>query len=144
MAVLSSSAEVEISLEGALAACQQAVVSFGWKVTALGKSSITVIDRDQGLGMNPVTITVEFTPMNDGTHLELVSHIRGIWGGDKHMQGRMGQLINAISVAAKSPSTGPVQATSSVAGDLKALMEMRIGGLLTDEEFAAAKAKILS
>ncbi len=144
MAVFSTTTNVGIEPSEALEACQQAAMSFGWKVTSLSSTSITVVDKVQDLGMNPVTITVELSPSENGTLLSLNAHIRGLWGGNNHMRGRVGQLVNAVSVAFKSKNAPSRSNTNrSIAEELKLLTEMHQLGQLTDEEFAAAKSKIL-
>jgi hypothetical protein len=144
VAVFSTTTNVGIMPSDALEACQQAAMSFGWKVTSLSSTSITVVDKVQDLGMNPVTITVEFSPSENGTSLTLNAHIRGLWGGNNHMKGRVGQLVNAVSVASKSQKApSPSSANKSFTEELKLLTEMHQLGQLTDEEFTAAKSKIL-
>ena len=144
MAVFSTSANVAMGPADALEACQQAAMSFGWKVTSLSKTSITVVDKVQDLGMNPVTITVELSPSENGTSLKLNAHIRGVWGGNNHMKGRVGQLVNAVSVASKSKNApSPSGANRSIAEELKLLTEMHQLGHLSDEEFTTAKSKVL-
>jgi hypothetical protein len=60
------------------------------------------------------------------------------------MKGRVGQLVNAVSVASKSQKApSPSSANKSLTEELKLLTEMHQLGQLTDEEFTAAKSKIL-
>lgn len=144
MAVFSTSTNVGMGPADALEACQQAAMSFGWKVTSLSKTSITVVDKVQDLGMNPVTITVELSPSENGTSLTLNAHIRGVWGGNNHMKGRVGQLVNAVSVASKSKNaSSPSGGNRSIAEELRLLTEMHQSGHLSDEEFTTAKSKVL-
>ena len=50
----------------------------------------------------------------------------------------------AASVAAPSPAPPTPTATSDTLGQLKELAQLKADGILTEEEFAAQKAKILA
>ena len=142
--IFETTTEVSLTPSEAMNACQKATVSFGWKVTALSSSSITVVDKVQDLGMNPVTITVEFLPLELGTSLTLKAHIRGLWGGGNHMKGRVGQLVIAISLSSHSDNTSATSTQQrTLSEELRSLVELHKLGHLTDAEFSAAKAKLL-
>jgi hypothetical protein len=141
--IFETTAEVSLTPTDALTACQKAIVSFGWKVTALGSGSITVVDKVQDLGMNPVTITIEFLPSDLGTVLTLKAHIRGLWGGGNHMKGRVGQLVNAISLSSQPEIPSQTFSRKNLLSvEIDALAKLHELGHLTDVEFTAAKAKL--
>ena len=67
-------------------------------------------------------------------------------GGVRNHQEQKAQAAQAAPAAAPAPPPPPAPAAApeaDVAGDLQKLIEMKTSGLLSDEEFAAAKAKLL-
>jgi hypothetical protein len=54
------------------------------------------------------------------------------------------QQAQAAIQAQQAPAAAPAAATSDVTAKLKELADLKAAGILTDEEFAAAKAKVLS
>ena len=66
-------------------------------------------------------------------------------GGVRNRQEQKAQA-QAAPAAAPAPPPAPAPAAapeSDITGELQKLVEMKTSGLLTDDEFAAAKAKLL-
>jgi hypothetical protein len=59
------------------------------------------------------------------------------------MQAQVNQM-QTQQAAAPQPAAAPAPAADDVMGQLQRLADMKSAGLLTDAEFAAAKAKLLS
>lgn len=81
--------------------------------------------------------------------LQQANVVRNYWNQrlhDRDIEQRRAGAMNVAAVPASPPSAAP--AASSGSEDFMAklghLAEMKTAGLLTDEEFAAAKAKLLA
>jgi hypothetical protein len=61
----------------------------------------------------------------------------------QQMQAQMAQMQAQQAAAAMAPAAAPATASPDMMAQLQQLTQMKQAGVLTDEEFAAAKAKLL-
>lgn len=165
MATVNTSFVVPCTQDRAVLAVQDCVNQLGWPVLEVSSSLIVI----QGPGSSPVQmanfpkISLQFEPKSSDTQIDItISVIGPMLGWKKNLTGIMGRLTNAISIRIQTESLsinptvaiGQGQPFESITNqafgkrdraqqlmDLKALLDE---GILTEEEFAIEKSKILN
>ena len=145
--------ELNTSSVQALELCQEVAVRMGWRVLSLSSSTLTLKEASPQITSFtwPARIDVSISANSDKTCIiTLDGSISGVGPIQRnHLQGQMGRFLNDLSLAVdrKNPSNEapasidrPSPSLSDELLKLKALMD---GGVLTAEEFAAAKSRLL-
>jgi len=141
---------VELPKAEALDACKNAIAQIGWRIMEESPECITIKEvAIQSTSYNwPAKIGITMESGGSRTKVFLKGSVFGfgpIQSG--HLKGQMGRFRNLLEVAAKQPAQGessPGNAPSSIGKELENLAELHSKGILSDEEFAKAKDKILS
>ena len=68
--------------------------------------------------------------------------IVSVWPFDEPVRGSE-ETILIVAASPPAAEAAPVSADASIGDQIEQLVEMRDQGILTDDEFAAAKAKLL-
>ena len=165
MVVISTSFTVPCSIDRAVLAIQDTIDQFGWPVLEVSTSLIVA----QGPGINftqfynfPI-VSSKLAEEGDQTKIDVsVSIIGLLLDSKKYLTGIMGRFTNSVSLRVQTESIainptvalGQGQGTDSSsqvpaagqtrAQQLKDLKELLDAGVLTDEEFAAEKARVLN
>ena len=148
-------------VDAALTSCANAIA--GWKHGRVERRSESRLDGRvgsqaalrlkgsliAGSGDLPMAVRIEGHPDADGAELQItVSDALG-FGPMTGMKGKyeraVADLADALvrSIPNPAPATRGPAAGGSVADELTKLADLRQRGLLTDDEFAAEKAKLL-
>lgn len=145
---------LNVSSALALELCQEVAVRLGWRVLSLSGSTITIKEvSPQITGFTwPARIDVSISPASDNAcNITLDGSISGIGPIQRnHLQGQMGRFLNDLSLSVdrtKSSMDIPTAAsppTASLSVEIAKLKELMNEGILTAEEFAAAKSRLLS
>ena len=132
------------------AVVRQAVADCGWGIKEQGPGRV-VARVGFGATRNPSSIEVlTRDDQGAGSLVVLNGRILGVGPIQKgHLKAEVGKLANAIKVAVASaqkdaPAPGVEVARSTMADRLRELASLRDEGLLTDDEFAEQKAKVLA
>jgi hypothetical protein len=142
--------ETIVHPQGAVSnACQLAVADLGWRILAKTDSSITCkeVSPTWVSFTNAAQIEVLWREMSPTTtEIELNGSILGfgpIQSG--HLRGQMGNLQNRIHLFLNKTNVVPeiFMTKLSISEELERLADMRSRDIISDEEFRAAKAKIL-
>lgn len=144
---------LNVSSAVALELCQEVAVRLGWRVLSLSGSTITVKEvSPQITGFTwPARIDVSIAATSDSAcEITLDGSISGIGPIQRnHLQGQMGRFLNDLSLSVDrtkagtdSPTSGNLPATS-LSAEIAKLKELMEEGVLTAEEFAVAKSRLL-
>jgi hypothetical protein len=124
--------------------------SFGWRVMLDELSRITIKEDLVNLtkGTWAAELAISVTPDGDGAQMVVNGSIFGYGPIQKnHLKGQMGRFLNEITtsleVTEASTTKNSITGSGSVADEVKKLADLHAQGLLTDVEFATAKAKLL-
>ena len=140
------------SVDDVAMACQEAVAQLGWRILDQSDSGLTCKEvLPQITSMTwPAKIEVEWRQEGSKTRLTLNGSVMGFGPLQSgHLKGEMGNLQNRIQLclrktASQQQRTPPAPTPqSTLAGELENLARLRSQGILSDEEFANAKAKLL-
>ena len=165
MAVVSTSFTVPCPIDRAVLAVQDTIDQLGWPVLEVSTSLIVA----QGPSMHALQwanwpkVSSKLVEEGDQTKIDVSVSIVGMMlGNKKYLTGIMGQLTNSVSLRVQTESIAinptvalgqgqPTDSSSQVpaagqtrAQQLKDLKELLDAGVLTDEEFAAEKARVLN
>jgi hypothetical protein len=139
--------EVAATLQDALDACRTAAESEGWTAEGNGPHRVQ-LRKGMGGTTWPIKLDVNLAPVTDEDTSVRVDGRVGGWGPiQKRALGEalntlQSQVLSALPRHRSRDSTAASAQTHIEA--LKSLGELRERGVLTDEEFAAQKAKILN
>lgn len=138
-----------VAPDRALALCRQAVADLGWRVLDQGPDLIRCKEvAVSGFSFNwpaEIQLVVESEAPGVST-VYLDGKIFGLGPIQKsHLQGQMGNLRNRIELLASQRSSAGASASGagSLSGELQKLAALKQQGLLTEEEFQQAKARLL-
>lgn len=142
---------IQIDSGKAISLCQEVAVDLGWRVLEVSNSSISVKEvAPQLTGFTwPARIDVQIGSISSQEcELRLFGSILGVGPIQRnHLQGQMGRFLNHLSVLVDRPrmkqGDGGQSGTSLLSEELTRLKELVDEGVLTQEEFAAAKARLL-
>lgn len=140
-------------IEDVVGACQEAVAQLGWRILEQDDSHI-VCKEELHFKITVMTwpAQIELRWRRDGvnTQLTLNGSIAGfgpIQSG--HLKGQVGNLQNRIQLCLRKsdgqlqPSADSSPPQSTLASELEKLARLHSQGILSDAEFANAKAKLL-
>jgi hypothetical protein len=133
----------------ALAACRVAIADLRWKVE--GQSATGMVCKEQqasmwGSGTWSAKAEIDARPIGGGTIISVRVSNPGLGPiQSNHVKGLAGAFVNQLQVildrrASAPPAAPPVM---SISDELQRLAALRDSGVLTQEEFEAAKAKLL-
>ena len=160
MAIVNTRFVVPCLIDSALLAIQDVTDRFGWKLIELSQTRIVALypPRSSFQTYNLPQVILILTEVDLGTEVDVsVSAVGPIWvHGKKRFVGIMGQVVNSISlrVQTQSISINPTVAIGEGQGStsfgevtrvdlLERLQSLRNDGVLTEEEFAIEKRKVL-
>lgn len=141
-----------VAPDQALLFCQEVFKDFGWRVQEVSGTGMTakeVVPQLTGFTW-PARIDVVLKGLGPAD-TELVIHGSIMGAGpiqSNHLKGQVGRFLNSLSVlidkstAGTSSSPVAVPATG-LAAELRSLAELHAAGVLSDDEFASAKSKLL-
>jgi hypothetical protein len=125
--------------------------AFGAEVTSWGYANLTGVQRHKGLMSGAVVLqgpgqsgkkaSYWGNKNDDASKAPNAIPVAGDW---KQVDEGVSQLRNLIDAAHAAISAPPTGAAPSMAHELQKLADLRDSGVLTDEEFQAAKARLLS
>jgi len=135
--------------------CQEVAAQLGWRVLEVSAKSISIKEiAPQFTGFTwPARIDVQIVEISDAScDLRLDGSIAGMGPIQRnHLQGQMGRFLNNLSLLLDRQQNSQSTAIShkpgngnSMSEELARLKSLRDDGVLTDEEFAAAKSKLLA
>ena len=164
MAGISTSFTVPCSIDRAVLAIQDTIDQFGWPVLEVSTSLVVAQGPGNSMQMaNFPIVSAKLVEEGDQTKIDVsVTVVGPIFGQKKHLTGIMGRFTNSVSLRVQTESIainptvalGQGQGTDSSsqvpavgptrAQQLKDLKELLDAGVLSDEEFAAEKARVLN
>ena len=165
MAGISTSFTVPCSIDRAVLAIQDTIDQFGWPV--LEMSTSLIVTEKPGAAVNlfqgQPKVSVKLVEEGDQTKIDVsISIIGPLFDNKKHLTGIMGKFTNSVSLRVQTESIAinptvvlgqgqPTDSSSQVpaagqtrAQQLKDLKELLDAEVLTAEEFAAEKARVLN
>lgn len=161
MGTINTDFTVPCTSDRALLAIQDVIDTLQWSVLEVGPSLVVV--RAPGLNALHITnlpvISLKLLEQDEHTDIAASISIGGpIWGNKKDLTGILGQVVNSISLRVQTESiainptvalgegqgTGSQLQSTDRISQLTQLKELLDSGVLTDDEFAAEKARILS
>jgi len=137
-------AEFPQPLPTVAAAYRQAIAGFGWQILEDRKSGVVCKEPTK-----PITsftfaakIDISWQQVDERTKVKLDGSIMG-WGPLQlgHLKGEMGRLQTSVKLILQQSAIATPP--SGLAVDLQRLGEMKDKGLLSNEEFSQAKAKLI-
>ena len=163
MGAVSTSFTVPCSIDRAVLAVQDTIDQFGWPVLEMS-TSLIVAQNPIGFSIQgQPKVSVKLVEEGDQTKIDVsVSIIGPLLDSKKYLTGVMGKFTNSVSLRVQTESIAinptvvlgqgqPTDSSSQVpaagqtrAQQLKDLKELLDAGVLTDEEFAAEKARVLN
>lgn len=150
MARIEDTFEFAVSPDVIMRAVRKIAVDFGWRVMLDEAYKITIKENHLTIHNYNAVLAVSVIPSASGSSVRIDGSIYGAsWGPQpKHLKGQMGWFVNALQLAVDTPDVSEVEPTqpgshNSIVDELNKLSELHAQGVLNDEEFAAAKAKIL-
>lgn len=159
MTVISTKLQLPVPSDQVVIAAQDIIDQRGWRVQSITSSELVFQERDYDFmkGASP-KIVATLIEKNGATEVQVVCNIAG-WGpmAKKIITGFMGQFVNSLSLRAQTNSVAinpTVQVGEGQGGisapvadrydQLRKAKELLAGGVFTEEEFQAEKARILA
>jgi hypothetical protein len=143
--------DVTGSIDHVLAACQESAHDLQWRVLSVSQSGLSIREMPKSLlGSGPI-VTAKMDVALSGQGMSTYVRIRGSILGmgpvpRKYLEGVMGSFVNGISVRLQQDEARSDRQESGsidIAGQLERLAMLHREGTLTDEEFGAAKKRIV-
>lgn len=142
--------DLPIGANFALTYCQEVSAQMDWRVLALGADRISIKEIASKItGFTwPARIDVVIQTLGvDKCRVSLFGSITGAGPIQRnHLQGQMGRFLNQLSLLTDrhSQNSAPIDNDRSFSEEIARLKKMHDEGVLTDEEFSAAKARLLA
>jgi hypothetical protein len=141
--------QLHTPLEDGMIVCREAVAGLGWRV--LEQSEMRLVCKEvtpQGTSFTWAA-QVEILLAGESADTTKVTLNGSIFGlgpiQSGHLKGQVGSLRNRIELgAAKSYRLARSQTSTTLASELEKLAELHTRGILSDEEYHKAKARLLS
>jgi hypothetical protein len=141
--------ELDLSTESAGQSCRRAISELGWRV--LEDEGHRLVVKEVSPQSTSFTwsakIEVAIQENGSGSEVLLNGSITGMGPIQKgHLRGQVGALKNKISLAAQDVTdagNGSTPGGDEISGELERLAGLHKDGVLTDGEFAQAKARLL-
>lgn len=161
MGTINTQFTVPCTSDRAILMVQDVVDSLKWPVLEVGPS-LVVIRGPAATSIqqfNLPVISLKLSEQNGHTDIAAsISMVGPIFGEKKRLTGILGQIVNSLSLRAQTESiainptvalgegqgTGSQPQATDRISRLMQLKELRDSGVLTDDEFAAEKARIFS
>ena len=129
-------------------ACRRAISDLGWRL--LEDDGRRLVVKEVSPKVTSFTWAAKVEVMieedGDGSEVLLNGSITGMGPVQKgHLRGQLGALRNKIDLAAQDVAAAGSggNGKAEISGELERLAGLRQSGVLTDEEFAQAKAQLL-
>ncbi len=150
----SQSFQLPVSGATTLKLCQEVAIQLGWRVLEVSSARISVKEVSPQVTSFtwPARIDIEIKSNGqEKSHLQLYGSIAGAGPIQRnHLQGQMGRFLNHLSLLVDTKSSSAATSnsstnasTTSLTQEITRLKELLDQGVLTPEEFASAKAKLL-
>jgi hypothetical protein len=140
---------VDLPAEAAEQACRRAISALGWRLLEDDGRRLVVKEVSPKVTSFTWAAKVEVVVEGDGDGSEVLLNgsITGMGPVQKgHLRGQLGALKNKIDLAAQDATASDGSGAAGVveiSGELERLAGLHQSGVLTDEEFAQAKAQLL-
>jgi hypothetical protein len=137
-----------LGITGAAQACREAVAELGWRVLELGETRMVFKQAPSGefLGTAPARVEVELkADSSDKTTIEAKGSNFGFGPLQSgHVRGEVRNLRNRVELAAKRLAVGSAALQTDLSVELVKLAGLHGSGVLSDDEFLHAKARLLN
>jgi hypothetical protein len=124
--------------------------SLGWRVMLDEPTNITIKENAVNLvsGTWPAELAISVKKHGTGSRVTINGAIFGYGPIQKnHLKGQIGRFLNSLTTLAMTSEAKSSRTSGdgsySVASEVKKLAKLHADGLLSDKEFARAKAKLL-
>lgn len=159
MGTINTDFTVPCTSDRALLAIQDVIDSMKCQVLEMGPSLVVFRSPNLFAFTGLPSISLKLTEQGEHTDIAASISVAGpIWGFKQHFAGVLGQVVNSISLRVQTESiainptvaigegqgTGSQPQSTDRISQLTQLKELLDSGVLTDDEFAAEKARILS
>jgi hypothetical protein len=126
--------------------CREAVAGIGWNVLENNEVRLICSERANLTSFTgQAKVEIDLIPQTeDMTRIILIGSMFGfgpIVSG--HLKGQVGDFRNRIQLAANKHSAPSNSFTNSLASELERLGDLKSKGVISDEEFNQAKARLL-
>jgi hypothetical protein len=140
--------ELDLSADVAGQACRRAISDLGWRVLEDEGARLVVKEVSPQTTSFTWSAKIEVAIQENGSSSEILLNgsITGMGPIQKgHLRGQVGALKNKIALEAQDASADSKSAPGSdeISGELERLAGLHKDGVLTDQEFARAKARLL-
>lgn len=140
---------LQLSLADSMEICREVVADSDWNVVQQNASSLVCKEGSYHVTKVTWPITVEIVlsaESSDKTSILLQGSNFGFGPIQKnHLRGQLGSLRNKIELAVSKDRVATARsASASIASELEKLADLHARGLLTDDEFGAAKTRLLN
>jgi hypothetical protein len=139
-----------IEMSSLMTSIRKVASSFGWRVMVDEPSRITIKEEFANLtsGTWAAELAISVVPDGDGSEMTINGSIFGYGPIQKnHLKGQVGRFLTALTTTLESSQTTTTNDSGTSAGyvadEIKKLGELQAQGLISPEEFAIAKAKLL-
>lgn len=140
--------ELDLPADAVEQVCRRAISELGWRI--LEDEGTRLVVKEVSPQSTSFTwsakIDVVVEEIEGGSEISLNGSITGMGPIQKgHLRGQLGALRNKITLAAQdaAPSGESASASGDLSGELTRLGDLHLSGVLTEEEFAQAKARLL-
>ena len=145
--------QLPVTPAAALLYCQEVASELGWRVFEVSQQGLAIKEVSPQITSFtwPARIDVKIQNLNAGNCVvQLFGSVTGMGPIQRnHLQGQMGRFLNALSIHVDKNSVVPAQESRSsamavsLAEELGKLHELFEKGILSADEFAAAKTHLL-
>jgi hypothetical protein len=127
--------------------CRRIIAEMGWKIEAQSENRLVCKELVDMWMKGVWPVKLELTVQTDAAGSLLL--VKGTNSGigpiqSNHVKGQVGNFINRLTLAIQAPAASPPPSHPGLSAELEKLSELREQGVLTDDEFAAAKSRILT
>lgn len=140
--------ELDLAADVAEQVCRRAISELGWRILDDEGNRLVVKEVSPQATSFTWSAKIEVTIQENGRWSEILLNgsITGMGPIQKgHLRGQLGALKNKITVAAQNATDDHESAPrgNDLSSELARLADMHESGVLTDDEFAHAKAQLL-
>ncbi len=138
---------LKVPFQEAVELCSEAVSGLGWEI--LEQTGPRIVCQEKMPEVTSFTwsakVEIELSAHGqDATWIHLEGSIFGFGPlQSRHVKGQVGRLRNEIEVTAKKRAAPTGGGASGLSAELEKLSDLRQRGVLTEEEYRKAKAKLL-
>ena len=140
--------DLYLTMPEAMLVCREAIAELNWMVIEEYATGLLCKEPQEVISFNWAA-TAEIS-LNEGSRKGAtrvtISARNFAWGRiqKNHLAGQVGNLRNKMAVSAsRMAKSGKAQGDGDLSAELERLADLHGRGILTDEEFATAKARLL-